>query len=157
MTDINSVVLSGRLGKDAVVKQINVQGTLKNCFGFSICANKDKKDQQGNWTSEGTWMDCVYISNIPTTLLRGDKVIVTGSLSQRTYIDQNGIECKVLRILVDRLEKILIPPKAQPQTQQFQQNQQFQQAQPQQFQQQQFTQQQVKANTPMDEGDTIPF
>lgn len=173
MNDINQVCFSGCLGKDAFVKSTtDNQGQPATVFGFSIAVNKGKKDQYGNWTDVPSWIDCVYYTRLQNiALTKGEKVIVWGSMEQKTTVDQTGLEVKRLRVMVDRLEKIQLSGQAKPRQNQGNNYQaQNQYSQPQQVRQAQPTQRpqqsQLRVNNSMqsfqqdfemDGGDNIPF
>ena len=124
MTDINFITLSGVVGKDAVVKNTtSADGQMVNMFGFSIAVKKSKRDANGNWIDEPTWVDCVYTTRMQSiTVLKGEKVLITGTLNEKRWTDQNGIEQRRLRVLVDRLEKIQLTQPRQNQAQTRPQN-----------------------------------
>jgi single stranded DNA-binding protein len=124
MTDINFITLSGVVGKDAVVKNTTgADGQMVNMFGFSIAVKKSKKDVNGNWIDEPSWVDCVYITRMQNiTILKGEKVLITGTLNEKRWNDQNGMEQRRLRVLVDRLEKIQLTQPRQNQAQTRPQN-----------------------------------
>lgn len=167
MNDINQVCFSGCLGKDAYVKATtDNQGQPATVFGFSIAVNKGKKDQYGNWVNVPNWIDCVYYTRLQNiTLVKGEKVIVWGSMEQKTVTDQNGMEVKRLRVMVDRLEKPLLSGAPRPRLNQYQQPQQpiQRQAQPQAQQPRQAQpapaqQYQQQNNAPINDGfDDVPF
>lgn len=172
MNDINQVCFSGCLGKDAYVKATtDNQGQPATVFGFSIAVNKGKKDQYGNWTDVPSWIDCVYYTRFQNiTLVKGEKVIVWGSMEQKTVTDQNGMEVKRLRVMVDRIEKPLLSGAPKPRQNQYQQPQQpiQRQAQPQAqqsrqaqpIQRQHFNnnlEQNIQGDFEMDGGENIPF
>ena len=176
MNDINQVCFSGCLGKDAFVKATtDNQGQPATVFGFSIAVNKGKKDQYGNWVDVPNWIDCVYYTRLQNiTLAKGEKVIVWGSMEQKTVTDQNGMEVKRLRVMVDRLEKPLLSGAPRPRQNQYQQAptqqpiqrqpqpqaQQPRQAQPIQRQQQNYNNnsvQNIQGDFEMDGGENIPF
>lgn len=124
MTDINFITLSGVVGKDAVVKNTTgADGQMVNMFGFSIAVKKSKKDANGNWIDEPSWVDCVYTTRMQNiTILKGEKVLITGTLNEKRWNDQNGMEQRRLRVLVDRLEKIQLTQPRQNQAQTRPQN-----------------------------------
>jgi single stranded DNA-binding protein len=112
------------VGKDAVVKNTTgADGQMVNMFGFSIAVKKSKKDANGNWIDEPSWVDCVYMTRIQNiTILKGEKVLITGTLNEKRWNDQNGMEQRRLRVIVDRLEKIQLTQPRQNQAQTRQQN-----------------------------------
>ena len=162
MADFNYVGILGRLGKDAFVKNTtDANGQMSYVYGFSVCVN-DRKQVNGEWTDVPNWIDCVWTTRQQWSLKKGEKVTLVGKLNQRKFQDPNtGAEISRIRILVDKLEKILIEPKqnqAQPQpapAQQYQQPaQQYQQA-PRSAQPVQPAQQ---YNAPINDGfDDVPF
>jgi len=66
-------------------------------LSFSVAVNKNKKNKTtGEWEKETSYFDCVTFKenaeNFASSLTKGARVIVTGSLQQRTYEakDENG-------------------------------------------------------------------
>lgn len=142
MADFNHVEISGCLGKDAYVKSTtDANGQTSNVYGFSVCVN-DRKQVNGEWTDVPNWVDCVFTTRQQWSLKKGEKLMIFGKLNQRIYQDPNtGANVSKTRVLVDKLEKILMTRgqnQVQPQSAPQNQPQQYQRpAQPvQQYQQQ---------------------
>lgn len=64
MTDINSVILVGRLVKDAEVKTFDSGFAVIN---FTIATNRSYKKNE-EWIDEASFIDCKYFSKSATKL-----------------------------------------------------------------------------------------
>lgn len=82
---MNSITVAGQLGKDSELKQIGQDQVLS----FSVA------DSQGR-EKPTIWWNCQLWGKRATSLqqylTKGQAVTVTGSVSQRTYTDKNGVE-----------------------------------------------------------------
>ena len=82
---MNSITVAGQLGKDSELKQIGQDPVLS----FSVA------DSQGR-EKPTIWWNCQLWGKRATSLqqylTKGQSVTVTGSVSQRTYTDKNGVE-----------------------------------------------------------------
>ncbi len=58
MTNLNSVVLEGRLVKDASTGCKVVNGGEKVFGEFTIAVNRSSKDKNGEWKDEVSYIDC---------------------------------------------------------------------------------------------------
>lgn len=108
MTDINSVVLVGRLVKDSEIKYLKSGTPLLN---FTLASNKSKKVND-KWEDEVSFFDCVLYGkqadNLFKLLLKGKLVSIQGSLEQQRW-ESNGDKRSRVKIIVDKvqlLEKI---------------------------------------------------
>ena len=82
---MNNITVAGQLGKDSELKQIGQDQVLS----FSVA------DSQGR-EKPTIWWNCQLWGKRATSLqqylTKGQSVTVTGSVSQRTYTDKNGVE-----------------------------------------------------------------
>jgi single-strand DNA-binding protein len=102
MKNINSVVIVGRLTKDAEVKTVSENPVAY----FAICANSTTK-KDGNWTDKPNFFRCrLYgkrADSLSSYLTKGKLVGVQGSLRQDTWGE--GTDRKeTIYISVDEVE-----------------------------------------------------
>jgi len=85
MKDINVVVQHGRLVKDAEFYEIQ-EG--KGWINFTIAVNSSKK-VNGIWEDVGNFFNCKQwgSSRLAAELVKGNKVVVSGSLEQDQWSD----------------------------------------------------------------------
>ncbi len=89
-TDINSVILVGRLTRDADLSYLP-SGTP--ALAFSIAVNRSKKEGE-QWVDEANFFDISYISksaeNFKQYLTKGKQVGIQGSLKQDRWQDKES-------------------------------------------------------------------
>ena len=82
---MNSITVAGQLGKDSELKQVGQDQVLS----FSVADNQGREKPT-------IWWNCQLWGKRATSLqqylTKGQAVTVTGSVSQRTYTDKNGVE-----------------------------------------------------------------
>lgn len=103
MTDINSVVLTGRLTKDGELKYSqNGTGTLR----FTLAFNRAKRNVDGSWSDEGNFIDCVYFGKsaeaISSYLQKGRQITLQGELRQSKW-EQDGMARSRIEIIVSNI------------------------------------------------------
>ena len=92
MTDINSVIVTGRVTRDIGDRDFTYlsSGTAK--LQFSIAVNKSVKDANGNWGEKSAFFDVVVwgkqAETLKPRLAKGVKVTVCGSLERDTWLDK---------------------------------------------------------------------
>ena len=90
MSDINRVLLVGRLVKDAEMKFAGESAVCR----FSLAVNRSVKDQYGNWTEEASYFDITWwgkgAESLSKYLVKGKQVAVEGQLRLEKWTDQNG-------------------------------------------------------------------
>ena len=115
---MNSITVAGQLGKDSELKQIGQDQVLS----FSVA------DSQGR-EKPTIWWNCQLWGKRATSLqqylTKGQSVTVTGSVSQRTYTDKNGVEkisqdVRVNDVALQGGKRDETPRQAAPQRQQAQ-------------------------------------
>lgn len=77
---INTLMIDGRIGKDAELRQAGNYRIAK----FSICHNNSKK-VDGQWQDDPMWIDCEYFmhdSDDITKFCKGAIVEINGSLKE---------------------------------------------------------------------------
>ena len=104
MSDINRVILVGRLTKDAELKYVGESA----CCRFSIAVNRSRKDQSGNWTEEAYYFDLTWwgkgAESASRYLVKGKQVAIDGSLRMDKWTDQNGNQRSKVEIFCENLE-----------------------------------------------------
>ena len=104
MSDINRVILVGRLVKDAELKYVGESAMCR----FSIAVNRSRKDQGGNWTEETYYFDLTWwgkgAESASRYLVKGKQVAIDGSLRMDKWTDQNGNQRSKVEIFCENLE-----------------------------------------------------
>lgn len=102
-SDINSVVIVGRLTRDAELRYLN-SGTA--VASISIAVNRSKKDGV-QWISEANFFDVSYFGKgaegIKPYLTKGTQIAVQGSLRQDRW-EKDGQKFSRVNILADSIE-----------------------------------------------------
>lgn len=101
---INNITISGRLTRDVEVRYSNQSMMIAK---LSIAFDRVTKDEYGNYQSQPNFIDATAFGKTAETcngqLHKGSPVIIEGSLSIRTYTDQNGQNRKQPEILVNKI------------------------------------------------------
>lgn len=104
MSDINSVVVVGRLVRDVGVSYLP-NGTAKG--EFSIAVNRSVKVGE-EWQNEPSFLDVVSfgkrVENQRQNMTKGVKVCVSGSIRQDRWKDNNGQNRSKIYIVADTFE-----------------------------------------------------
>jgi single-strand DNA-binding protein len=94
---MNSVYLTGRVVKE---HELKVTGNGNQVLGFTLAVQKDKDNAY--------FLNCVAFNKTAELLNaytgKGSKVLVEGSLSSRSYDNQEGKKVYVTEVLVNRVE-----------------------------------------------------
>lgn len=89
MTNINSVVVTGNLVKDAELKTVGQSKVIN----FTIAVNESVKNGD-NWEDRANFFDCSFFGKLAEKLapyfVKGKKVMVQGILHQDRWKDSNG-------------------------------------------------------------------
>lgn len=105
MSDINKVILQGRLTRSAELKHLNNAERTALCE-FSIAVNKSRKDNAGNWQSEASYFDCQlwgrYGEAMSQYLVKGERVTLTGRLQQDRW-EKDGEKHSRVSVTVEEL------------------------------------------------------
>ena len=100
-TDINSVVLVGRLTRDAALRYT---GSGAGFLSFTIAVNKAKRNADGSWGDEASFIDCVYFGqnsqSVSQYLVKGKQVAVQGELRQSKW-ETDGQQRSKLDVVVN--------------------------------------------------------
>lgn len=101
--DINSVVLIGRLTRDAELKYTN-SGTAVTKFSLAVNRRRKSGDQ---WTDEVSYIDIVLWGKqgeaLQQYLLKGKRISVSGELRQNRW-DQDGHARSKIEVIASNLQ-----------------------------------------------------
>lgn len=101
---INSVTLSGNLGRDAEYRAFQNGGGVA---GFSICVNERRKNQAGEYEDRPNWFRCSLFGSraekLAPYLTNGARVAVSGRLRASEY-EKDGEKRTSIEVVVDELE-----------------------------------------------------
>lgn len=100
----NSVSLVGNVGSDISV-QLSQSGVKVG--SFSIAVSEKYKTQTGEQKERVDWFKVVcfgeYNNALSKLVLKGNQVIVHGSLRTRSYQDKEGVTHYVVEVLLEQL------------------------------------------------------
>lgn len=107
MSSLNSVNLIGNLVRDAELKQTSSGMAIAN---FSIAVNRSKKQADGNYVEEASFIDCALFGNRASALVqylvKGQKVGISGSLVQDRWTTDSGENRSKISVNVDNVELV---------------------------------------------------
>lgn len=107
---MNSVIITGRLTKDAAVRTTQ---SGKDVLNFSIAHNESHKVEDGYETIT-SFFDCNYWSDYAAKLkpkmLKGQMVLIEGRLRQDRW-EHDGKNYSKIEILVSKIELLATPAK----------------------------------------------
>ena len=96
MTDLNHVVLIGRLTRDAALRYLE-NGTA--CANVSLAVNKSRKQADGQWVEETSYFDVVIWGRLAESLnpkmTKGKQLCVEGRLKQDRWEKDGQTHSKV--------------------------------------------------------------
>lgn len=103
----NSVRLVGNLGMDPEVK---VFDTNKKLARLSIATNDSYKNDKGEKVNDTQWHNLVFwgaqAKLAEDFLKKGDEVAIEGRISNRSYVDKDGVKRYTNEIIVNEFLKI---------------------------------------------------
>ena len=103
----NSVRLVGNLGMDPEVKTFD---TNKKLARLSIATNDSYKNDKGEKVTDTQWHNLVFwgaqAKLAEDFLKKGDEVAIEGKISNRSYVDKDGIKRYTNEIVVNEFLKI---------------------------------------------------
>ena len=103
----NSVRLVGNLGMDPEVKLFD---TNKKMVRISLATNESYKNDKGEKITDTQWHNLIFWGNqakyAEDLLKKGDEVAIEGKLSNRNYVDKEGIKRYVSEIVVNEFLKV---------------------------------------------------
>lgn len=92
MESLNTCTLIGRLGADAIKKDLQGGGKVTS---FNLATTESYKQQDGTYKDETQWHNVNAWGNsadYASTLKKGDLVCVQGMIKYRKYVDKDGVE-----------------------------------------------------------------
>lgn len=105
MTDLNQIIIGGRVTADLTEKNVTrtASGMLK--ISFSLASNKSRKMNDGSYSDETTFVDCEawgkFAEYLQTRLCKGVKIVAVGRLGQSRWQDQSGQKRSRMFITID--------------------------------------------------------
>ncbi len=103
----NSVRLVGNLGMDPEVKTFD---TNKKLARLSIATNDSYKNDKGERIIDTQWHNLVFwgaqAKLAEDMLKKGDEVAIEGRISNRSYVDKDGVKRYTNEIVVNEFLKI---------------------------------------------------
>lgn len=98
-----SITISGNLTRDPQVKFLPSGTALTD---LRVASSDRKRDDNGNWTDgEPCYLDVTVWrqtgENVAESLHKGDGVLITGRLRQRSYTNKEGAEVTVYEVEAD--------------------------------------------------------
>lgn len=107
MTDINNVIVSGRLTNDLQDRNVSYMQNGTCVLEFSI-ANNRSVQRNGEWQNEASFFDCVVFGKaaeyLKDKIRKGLKITVVGRLQQQSWNDNNGNRHSKIQIVVEHYE-----------------------------------------------------
>jgi len=100
---INKVILSGNVGNDPEVKNLE---SGKKLAKFSLATTDKNKDKTTQWHNIIVWEKLAEI--VEKYVKKGNYITVIGSISYRDYTDKNGVKKYLTDINAYELE---LPPR----------------------------------------------
>lgn len=102
MTDINSIVLVGRLTSEPKLESV---GTSSKCT-FSIANNRSYKKGE-EWKNEASFFEVVtwgtFADRISSKLVKGELIVISGRLQQDRW-EKDGQKQSRIYIIADSIE-----------------------------------------------------
>jgi single-strand DNA-binding protein len=96
---LNTVAISGRLGRDPELKSTNNGNSVAN---FSVAVDQGFGDQKTT-----SWVRCVAWQKtaefVTKFFQKGDMIILSGRLQGRTW-EQDGVKREVLEIVAEKID-----------------------------------------------------
>lgn len=117
-----TVAISGTIGKDAELKQLQNGGWMAR---FNVASNSQVKNQSGNYEDVATWFRVTYFARSDRWMaqfVKGARVFVTGELCQRTYTNRDGNQASSLEVTATHAESLSPRQDQQPQARPQQQS-----------------------------------
>lgn len=114
MTNLkNSVRLIGHVGQKP---EVRTTSNGKKVASFSLATNDSYKDANGQKVIETMWHSLIawgkQVDFIEKYLDKGNEIAIEGKLTNRNYVDKNGVKRYVTEIVVNEFQ--LIQTKEKP-------------------------------------------
>ena len=106
MSDINVILLSGRLTRDPELRA-TAGGTQMLAFGVAV--NDRRRNQQtGEWEDVPNFVDCIVFGSraeaVSRFISKGSKVAIEGKLRYSSWETKEGQRRSKLEVIVDEIE-----------------------------------------------------
>lgn len=105
MSDVNTIMLLGRVGKDPELRKT---ATGKSVANFSLCTNRSVRTAAGEWDEVPEWHRIVawdkQAERAERQVNKGDKVFVEGHVRYSKWTDNNGSKRTSTEVVVKKLE-----------------------------------------------------
>jgi len=112
-SDLNQIVVSGRLTRDPELKVLQPSGTEVAEFGIAV--NRSRKVEE-EWVDEASFFEVSVYGNRGTVVAnkarKGDRVTVAGSLQQRKWEAEDGGKREKVSIVGNLVEGEFVFRKA---------------------------------------------
>lgn len=107
MNGINRVELLGNLGKDPEVREI--EGGIK-VVSFPLATTDMRKNEKGEKVEHTEWHEIVawrgMAELIGKMLTKGSRVMIIGSLRQRSWVNKEGEKKYKVEVIVEQFYKL---------------------------------------------------
>ncbi len=111
MSTINKVELTGNLGMNPEVRELNSGIKMAK---LSLATHEIRKNSTGEKITETQWHNLTvwgkHAELAQQQLKKGSSVTITGKLSSRSYVDKSGNKRYVTEILVNNIRPIYPEP-----------------------------------------------
>lgn len=98
---MNLLTIAGNLTRDPEIRYTQ-SGVAKASFGVAVARRRKKGDE---WIEETTFVDVVcwrdLAEHVAESLHKGDRIMVSGRLDQRTWTDREGKERQAVELVAD--------------------------------------------------------
>lgn len=100
----NSISVVGNLTRDPELRYTNT-GQTRLVFGVAV--NRNYRDKSGEWQEQTSFFNVIAWGdlgeNVAGSLHKGDRVIITGRLEQRSWEAEGGEKRSVVEIVADEI------------------------------------------------------
>jgi single-strand DNA-binding protein len=100
----NTVTLVGNLTRDPELRFTN-SGLAQTTFGLAV--NRRRQNASGEWEDNTSFFDIVcwrdMAENVSTSLNKGNRIVVTGRLEQRSWETENGDRRSKVEVIADEI------------------------------------------------------
>ena len=128
---MNSTSVTGNVTKNPEIRNLN-DGTSTTTFGIAV--NRRTPDGSGGWNEVTSFFDVVcwrkQAENVAQSIRKGDRVIVTGRLDQRSWDTDSGEKRSRVEIVADEVGLSLLFDPASTNKQPAQQSSNFSNTEP---------------------------